>query len=81
LAEHGCPSQDYAKLDELQLKSHFIIPSIAVVLKLQYASESLGALLKHRFLGPISMVSDSVSLELGLRIHLPNRCPVVYIEP
>lgn len=46
LGEHGCPSQDYSRLDQPQLKSHIIIPSIAVVLKLQHAPDSPGGLVK-----------------------------------
>lgn len=34
LGERGCPSKDYVRLAQLKPKSRFIIPFIAVVLKL-----------------------------------------------
>lgn len=46
LGEHGWPSKDNSRLDWLQLKSHFIIPSTVVVLKIQYAPGSPRRLVK-----------------------------------
>lgn len=61
LGEHGCPSKDNFRLDSLRLKSPFITPSIAVVLKVQCASDSPRGLVKTQLTGIHLRSTDSDS--------------------